>query len=265
MEERHAPLKQLAMHVGQEKTAYALAVGVLATTRPPRLPPRPGTNRAGGPCRLRPLKESLPATVCDHVEMLNALGWRAIQSGDVSNGRRLARKGLDQCPIPLDASQLGTMIVQVEKPSRSAGIARARKRAPTRGGSWLLESHPTRFSEQEMAGSVTRARGVRPNGATRGRRDDFRAAIEAVPTDPHFPFSICDVSRKTRTTRFGHRDSPTEYQVADEPMNRVQLATLLAAERSWDRAAGVAFTERASVPTAVGDTPDAGRGRGDAL
>jgi nucleoside phosphorylase/tetratricopeptide (TPR) repeat protein len=261
----HAPLEERARAfesvghflLGDNKKAYGLAVGVLADHQTSTLAAAVVARAAPADMPFEDIEKSLPAGVRDHVEVLHALAWRAIQSGDVVTAEKLARKGLEQSPDSKEIQALlGSIIVQAE--SREAVQVRrpdgARLEEAISTLSRALDKHQ---GKQDLARlRYTRGEALALAGRPEEAETDFRAAIEAMPTDPHFPFRFALFLDKR-----GRYDSAIDIlkktiNLADDPNNRLLLANLLADRNALgDRDGAVTLLEALVTQPAEGDPP----------
>lgn len=258
-DERARALEAVAYHyLGDSAKAYALAGEVTAAYPTCALAAAVRVRSAPASMTFAALEESVPAALREDPEVVHALGWRAISSGDFVVAERLTRAGLSKSPQSAELKeQLGAVIVQAE-----ARLSMEERRDPRADRlSEAVASLTAALAEARGAEDAARIRYTRAEaydlmGQAEEAEADFRAALEGATED-------AEVARRFAhfLVRRGRSDAAIELlrkAIGKKPglQIRVFLASLLGERNRGDDREAATMILQEAILHAASDPPE---------
>lgn len=189
---------------------------------------------------LANLEESVPEGLREEVEILHALGWRALSSGDVAAAERFAGVARSRHPASVEIKDYhATVIVQIEARARQANQPVNREKLEEAVAGLTEGIAKSRGQKDEARLRYNRAEAYDLLGQTEDAETDFRAAIETDKEEP-------DIARRFALFLLRHdrADAAIEAlrqadKIKQNHTNRLMLAGLLAERKGngdWEAA-----------------------------
>jgi tetratricopeptide (TPR) repeat protein len=220
----------LAGEVIKDHPNCPLAIAVRIRSAPPAVP-------------FALLEEIVPAALREELDILHALGWRALTSGDLAAADRIASAAVKRFPDSVEMKeQLATVIVQVEARAKLANQRVNRQYLEEAVAALTAGIAQRRGRRDEARLRYSRAEAYDLLGRTEDAEIDFRAAVDADNDEP-------DVVRRFALflERHDRIDAAIEAlrqadKVKQNPTNRLMLAGLLGVRKGngdWEAAIAV--------------------------
>ena len=257
-DEKARALEAIAFfHLDEEERAYQLSCGILeehpsctlaivmrVRCAPPNVP-------------IQSLEQAIPAAVREEMDILHALSWRALKSGDVIAAERFCRTALKHQPDSTELQeQLATIVVQVESQAKLANqpINTSKLEDSIKAISAGLAKNWGPKDASRLR--YTRAEAYDLLGRTEEAETDFRAAIEVDIGEPgivhKFALFLARHERDDAAIEALRKADKEHIDVN----NRLLLASLLGERKKpgdWDSAATLL---RETIPIATTDEPE---------
>lgn len=203
------------------------------------------------------LEQAVPAALREEMDVLHALGWRALTSGNVVAAERLCRTALKRHPDSIELKeQLATIVVQVESRAKRSNQPISISRLEDAVDAMTAGLAQNRGPKDASRLRYTRAEAYDLLGRTEDAETDFRAATEADKEEP-------DIIRRfvLFLERHGRTDAAIEAlrqadKVRSDLNNRLMLASLLGERnRAGDWESAVALL-RETIPLSSAAEPE---------
>jgi nucleoside phosphorylase/tetratricopeptide (TPR) repeat protein len=262
---RHQPLDEKARsfeaiahyHVNDKARAFALSEEILIDHPNCSIAIAIRIRSAPPEITVEDLEQSVPAALREEVDILHALSWRALNSGNLGVAERVCLTALKHHSESVELKeQLAAIVVQLEGRAKQANQPICTSRLENAVEVLTASLNKNRGPKDASRLRHTRAEAYDLLGKTEDAETDFRTAIEGDRDNP-------GIVRRFVLFLESHGRTDTAIEVlrqADlvlpEPNNRLMLACLLGERgRAGDREAGVKLL-RATITMISNADPD---------
>lgn len=227
-------------HLDDKKRAYELAGEVLKDHPNCSIAIAARIRSAPRDVQLASLEGIIPTTVCEELDILHALGWRALASGDLAAAERIANTALKRNPDSDEIKEfMATVVTQVESKATLSNrpVNRERLGRAVQALSEGIAKHRGRRDVARLR--YMRAEAYDLLGMTAESETDFRTAFDADMDEP-------DVVRRFTLflERHDRRDAAIDVlrrsdKVKQNHTNRLILSGLLGERKGkgdWESA-----------------------------